>query len=145
MGCDLLFVYGTLLMGIDNPVSDYVEKFCRFFARGRFKGELFEVDGYPGAQLVPNCDSFVYGDILKLLEPDIAFHLLDHYEMIGPQFPEPHEYVRDVIPISIIDPDNLNKSPVIPRKYMDCWVYLYNWNTSGLRRIPGGDYREFRN
>lgn len=133
-----LFVYGTLLNGNINPMSAYLWQQCRCIGQGRFAGELYEIDGYPGALYKPYLMEHVYGDILELTNPETTFERLDLYEMISTQFPEPYEYKREIIPISLISTETFTETL---HETINCWVYLYNWDTSQLRRIPGGNYR----
>jgi gamma-glutamylcyclotransferase (GGCT)/AIG2-like uncharacterized protein YtfP len=133
---NLLFVYGTLLRETSGPLARYLSRQCRTIAHGFFVGKLFELGGYPGAVYglgMPGTYP-VYGAVLELKDPEpepgALFRELDLYEEIGPQFPQPHEYIRTMIPIYTDTPDRI----------LDCWVYLYNRDTHGLKEIPGGRY-----
>jgi gamma-glutamylcyclotransferase (GGCT)/AIG2-like uncharacterized protein YtfP len=128
---DKLFVYGTLLQDADNPVADFLRQYSELIGRGFFKGELYDIGNYPGAVYKPDGPYRVEGDMLRLFDPGFIFNHLDYYEGIGPQFSEPHQYIRRVIPVYPGDGKNI----------LVCWVYLYNWDTEGLALIRGGVYK----
>ena len=128
----LLFVYGTLLGQSGSTMSEYLYRNSSTVGYGFFLGKLFQLDGYPGAVygLGRPGASPVYGAILELNKPEVILPELDKYEETGPPFPEPYEYIRRVIPVHS---DKAGQT-------LDCWVYLYNRDTTGLSEIPGGRY-----
>ena len=71
----MLFVYGTLMKGCDNPVARYLHSTQTFIGEGYFPGILFQVSFYPGAEY--------------------------DYEGIGSQFNLPNEFKREIIPVVI--------------------------------------------
>lgn len=129
---NLLFVYGTLLGESGTIASEYLYRHSQVIGYGFFLGKLFQLDGYPGAVYgLGKPETYpVYGGIMELDEPEIVLTELDKYEETGPPFPEPYEFIRCLIPI------HSDKAGQI----LDCWVYLYNRDTSGLTEIPGGRY-----
>lgn len=124
-----LFVYGTLMKQSAHPMSVFLRSHSTFLCRGSFPGKLFEVAGYPGANYDPKNSSAVHGEIYLLEAPPFVFSHLDPYESIGPQFPQPHEYVRKLVPI------NTGQGPSL-----QCWVYLYNHDSQHHHPIPSGIY-----
>ncbi len=81
---------------------------------------------YPAAVLSDSPDDVIYGEIYKLKDISIL-SLLDAYEECGPEFPEPHEYVRHLITVESPDKGNIQ-----------AWAYLYNRPVAGMKRITGG-------
>lgn len=130
---DKLFVYGTLLRVAAHPAAEYLKQHSTYMDRGSFRGELYEIEKYPGAIYTPRGALHVHGEIFQLDDTGDVFKHLDPYEEIGPEFPEPHEYTRTVIPVH---PDD---SPVP----VSCWVYLYNWDTTGKQQVMHGNYKRF--
>lgn len=122
-----LFIYGTLLQ-VGNPFADYLDKNSVFYGRGSFKGMLYDVGSYPGALYNEQTELQVYGSIVKMNNPDEVLAKLDPYEGIGPDEPEPHLYIRQIIPIKTAG------------EILDCWIYIYNLPVTGLFQIEHGDY-----
>ena len=130
---DKLFVYGTLMRVAAHPAAEYLKTHGTYLDRGSFRGELFEIEKYPGAVYTPRGAYHVHGEIFLLDSPDDVLAYLDPYEETGPGFPEPHEYIRTVIPVHPED-------TAVP---VSCWVYLYNRDTSGRQQIMHGNYKRF--
>lgn len=91
-------------------------------------GVLYDLGRYPGAVFDAKCEETVIGHIFQLHDAEQIFSTLDRYEGIDPQQPEASEYRRARVPIQHNDTE------------LPCWTYLYNLPTSGLRKIPGGNY-----
>ena len=128
---DFLFVYGTLLRPSAHEITSILQANSLFCDSGTFPGELFEVDGYPGAIRQPDSDCLVHGIVLTLKNPEVIFQVLDKYEEVGNEFPEPNEYTRSRIPVLCSSGET-----------RVCWVYLYNRPTENLRQILSGKYAE---
>lgn len=126
---DFLFVYGTLLKETGSEVISLLRENSVFQDSGTFRGSLFEVDGYPGAVSGPESESLVHGNVLSLRNPELVFRELDKYEEVGPEFPEPDEYIRSRIPVLC----SSGETKV-------CWVYLYSRPTGKLKLISSGRY-----
>ena len=69
------------------------------------------------------------GEVYRLHDPRAALIELDRYEEFGPDFPEPAEYVRRELPVTMAGGDCLT-----------AWVYLYNRPVSEDARILCGDF-----
>ncbi len=124
-----LFVYGTLAKSHNNPMSRLLQANSSYLCNGWFTGRLYEIAGYPGALKVPGGYP-VYGEIYRIGNSSILWGELDRYEETGEGFPLPWEYVRKKIIIKTKEKGSL-----------ECWIYLYNWDVTGKREIPGGVYR----
>jgi gamma-glutamylcyclotransferase (GGCT)/AIG2-like uncharacterized protein YtfP len=132
-----LFVYGTLRRGFASPVAECLQRHAIFRGMGRMPGRLFLLGTltcgsipYPGATFEPGRPGAVVGEIHELPDPAAVFAILDPYEGIGPQFPQPQEYVRRVVTV-----EPAEGGPALP-----CWCYIINRPTDGLRLIPSGDF-----
>ncbi len=136
MTTEYLFVYGTLRRECRVGMGHLLSGGCEFYAVGSLQGRLYEVAGYPG--VVPSHDprDRVLGDIFRIDarigERRDLWNRLDHYEGCGAGFPEPQEYVRQLLPIREADGGQVL-----------AWTYLYNRPEAGLQYIPSGDYLRF--
>lgn len=122
-----LFVYGTLL-DENNQFGAYLKNNCHFFQHGKFKGKLYNIGNYPGAISEPDGDAYVFGSIFILNNPDEILKILDEYEGVGPELPQPTEYTRELIDIEAGD------------AFTKCWIYLYNLSVENLALIKEGRY-----
>ncbi|WP_259069575.1 gamma-glutamylcyclotransferase family protein [Mucilaginibacter sp. X4EP1] len=126
-----LFVYGSLLDD-SNEFAVYLKQNCTFYNKGKFEGKLYDIGLYPGAILAEGCDSYVYGSILVINNPVVAFKVLDDYEGFGTDQTYPNEFIRELVNIDI----------TTTKLY--CWVYLYNLPVDELPQIVSGDYLAFK-
>lgn len=129
MSDEHLFVYGTLRQAFALPVHDVMMRHCQFLALGTLRGQLYQVDGYPGVVELPHCRGRVAGELYRIIDKKELFKLLDDYEQCSAKYPEPHEFIRKQADISTYD-----------GAVCQAWVYFYNRAVSGLVRISSGDY-----
>jgi gamma-glutamylcyclotransferase (GGCT)/AIG2-like uncharacterized protein YtfP len=61
--------------------------------------------------------------------PEELLGELDMYEACGEGFPEPTEYLRQLIEVALPD-GTAGKA----------WTYIYNWPVTGLPRIASGRF-----
>lgn len=120
-----LFVYGTLL-DTQNEFGAYLNQSCRFYAEGRFQGMLYDIGEYPGA--VRGSESYVYGKVFLVNDPNNVLKLLDEYEGFGPDELQPNLFVRELVPVET------------DKGMVECWTYLYNHPVDGLSMIGSGKY-----
>jgi gamma-glutamylcyclotransferase (GGCT)/AIG2-like uncharacterized protein YtfP len=128
---DRLFVYGTLMRGFDHPMARLLAANADFLGAARCRGRLYLIKHYPGLVLSDNPIDVVFGELFRLREPDALLREFDLYEACGEGFPEPTEYVRRMVPLTL-DDDAVG----------DAWTYLYNWDVSQLPRIASGKFLE---
>lgn len=124
-----LFVYGTLRQGF--VVNDVGKEFLRrtdWLGEAHLPGSLFQIEWYPG--FVEDGEGSVRGDVYALPEDASFLTQLDHYEMIGESFPEPHEYRR------------VARTVRLTTGAVQTWVYVYNWPVDAGRRIDSGDWKD---
>ena len=130
---EYIFVYGTLRKETATSMHDVVARNCRFIAGGYMQGKLYEVDGYPGAVESESLKDKVYGEVWRVDDCAAVFPQLDDYEQCTDRYPEPHEYIRKRLTISLAGADSVT-----------AWVYLFNHDVSNLVRIESGDYSSRR-
>jgi len=126
-----LFVYGTLLTGIENPFTNFLNRYSKYIGKGFFFGQLYDAGYYPGAVYEPGCHEKVYGDIIMLHNKEKVLRELDMYEGIGAPSPFPYEYRREIVHI------------IFGTQSLPCWTYLYNHPVKHLKKIKSGNYRQY--
>lgn len=124
MNPEYLFVYGTLRRDANNPMSELLARHAGFVGEAVYRGKLFKIDYYPGAIPSDDPNDKVPGEVFRLDRADEALPLLDLYEEVGPEFPDPNEYIRQRQTVLLNDGSAVS-----------AWVYIYNRSTQGLERI----------
>ena len=132
MSEEYIFVYGTLRKSAGMDPHHFLEGLCEYYSEGSIQGRLYEVNGYPGAVESDVVKERIFGELYLIVDADRIFSLLDEYEECSEGYPEPHEYVRRRLFVSVAD-----------GAYVQAWVYVYNCDVSGLFQIKSGDYSDF--
>ncbi|EPR17028.1 gamma-glutamylcyclotransferase [Sphingobium indicum] len=122
----LLFVYGTLRPGCDDPMARWLRDAARHVGPAVAQGGLYRVAAYPG--FVPGEAGDVAGDLFALADPGAVLAALDDYEECAAHFARPHEYRRERLTV------RGENGPV------EAWTYIYNRDVAGLERIESGDF-----
>ena len=125
---DKLFVYGSLMGGIQSPIATYLKSNSIFLGEGFVNGLLLDLGHYPGLVYNENLKTEVVGHLFQLKQPKEMMPNLDHYECVGPKFEMPNQYRRELIEVK------LNQEKV------ECWAYLYNLPIEGIPIIKSGNY-----
>ncbi|MGB8401679.1 gamma-glutamylcyclotransferase family protein [Bradyrhizobium sp.] len=126
---DRLFVYGTLMRGFDHPMARLLSRSADFLGEARCRGRLYRVKHYPGLVLSDDPADVVFGELYRLRARDALLDEFDMYEACGAGFPEPTEYVRRMLQVSLHDGTATG-----------AWSYLYNWPVARLPRIASGRF-----
>ena len=128
---DRLFVYGTLMRGFDHPMAKLLSRSADFIGEATCRGRLYLIKHYPG--LVPSDEpaDIVSGELYRLRDRDALLGEFDMYEACGPGFPEPTEYLRQMLNVTHDD-----------GSVGEAWTYVYNWPVTGLPRIASGRFLE---
>ncbi len=129
MTSDLLFVYGTLMRDFDHPMARLLSANADFLGQARCRGRLHLVKHYPGLVLSDDPADIVHGELFRLRERDALLREFDMYEACGEGFPEPTEYVRRTLEVTLEDGATCEAS-----------TYLYNWPVAHLPRIASGRF-----
>ena len=122
MAKDFLFVYGTLRGDCGN--ADISSSGCRYMGRANIQGRLYEVAGYPGMVPSYHTGDRVAGELYRLTRIPLL-KKLDKYEG--------SKYRRLKKPVELED----------GTRYLT-WVYQYRGRVNPLKRIPSGDYLQYR-
>jgi gamma-glutamylcyclotransferase (GGCT)/AIG2-like uncharacterized protein YtfP len=134
MAIEFIFVYGTLRKETATNMNDILTRYSDYFSAGYLQGKLYEVNGYPAAIESNNPQDKVYGEIYKIRNSRLLLPELDTYEECTRQFPEPHEYIRKKLIITLLDGSHIS-----------AWVYIFNHNVQNLMPISSGDYLNYLN
>jgi len=126
---DRLFVYGTLMRGYVHPMAKLLSANADFLGEASCRGRLYMVKHYPGLVLSEDANEIVHGELYRLRVPDQLLREFDMYEACGEGFPEPTQYVRKMLSVTL--PDG---SP------SEAWTYLYNWPVAKLTLIESGRF-----
>jgi gamma-glutamylcyclotransferase (GGCT)/AIG2-like uncharacterized protein YtfP len=130
MNPDYLFVYGSLRRTASG-LHRYLACDAEYVADGSIQGRLYDINGYPGVIETVDVNERVVGELYRGLAMPALLERLDEYEECNALFPQPHEYVRKVLPITLSSGER-----------MMAWVYVFNRDVAGMRHIRSGDYRE---
>ncbi|MBA7610399.1 Gamma-glutamylcyclotransferase family protein ytfP [subsurface metagenome] len=126
---DRLFVYGTLMRGFDHPMARMLSAHADFLGEARCRGRLYFVKHYPGLVLSEDSADIVHGELYRLHARDEMLHEFDMYEACGDGFPQPTEYLRQMLSVTLDD-----------GSATDAWTYVYNWPVTKLPRIQSGKF-----
>jgi gamma-glutamylcyclotransferase (GGCT)/AIG2-like uncharacterized protein YtfP len=129
---DFLFVYGTLGPSFSNTYANLLHKNSQYVGPAMLTGLLVNLGDYPAATYNQYAVTFVHGFIYNIsTRKTELLKILDAYEGIGADFPEPQEYVRTISPVH-------TDYGLIP-----CWTYLYNLDIHSQSLISSGNYLSF--
>lgn len=131
---EFIFVYGTLRKETATHMYHVLARHCEYHSDGTMQGKLYEVDGYPGVIESNDFDDVVHGEIYRIVSPNKVLPLLDEYEECTEKFPQPHEYLRKRIWISLAGGESLL-----------AWVYIYTLDVTELFQIKSGNYISYLN
>jgi gamma-glutamylcyclotransferase (GGCT)/AIG2-like uncharacterized protein YtfP len=129
MTSDLLFVYGTLMRGYSHPMARLLSSNADFLGPASCRGRLYKVKHYPGLVLSEDESERVFGELYRLRAVDDLLRAFDMYEACGEGFPEPTQYVRQMLPVTLAE-----------GTARDAWTYVYNWPLTGLTWIETGRF-----
>lgn len=134
MPLECLFVYGSLRKNIHSNMQPIFDQHCTFLSLAFMNGQLFEINGYPGAIESHRTNDIIEGELYQINAGEQVLSLLDEYEECSDHFPPPHEYSRKKIEIITTE-----------GKKMSAWAYIYNRDVSQLERIISGNYLAYLN
>jgi len=126
---DYIFVYGLLKSMYDNEAALFIRQHCTLIGVGTTPGRLFDLGTYPGIVYEPNAETIVFGEVFRIdTNKEGLNEYLDQFEECGPEFEQPNEYKKEVIPVDVNG------------KVYHASSYLYNRNLDGLKKIDSGNY-----
>jgi gamma-glutamylcyclotransferase (GGCT)/AIG2-like uncharacterized protein YtfP len=110
-------------------------RYSRYLAHGSVEAELYDLGDYPGIVLSPGRQSRALGEVYALnsKRTDEIWPVLDAYEGCGANDPEPHEYRRERVQVTLSGGSKL-----------DAWAYVLQHVPETAVRVLGGDYLAWR-
>ena len=81
--------------------------------------------------LSDDASEVVFGELFHLRHTDEILREFDMYEACGEGFPQPTEYLRRMVEITLGNGEA-----------GEAWTYLYNWPVDRLPRIASGRFLE---
>ncbi len=121
---DLLFIYGSLLPGLEPAEMRRVCHELQPVAAATIRGKLYDLGAYPGAVLDPT--AVIQGCIVRVGSADV-WKALDNYEAC-PSPDSPDGLFRRV----------RTTATLATGESIDCWTYVYNRPLNGAGLVECG-------
>lgn len=129
MKSDLIFVYGTLMLGATNSFARQFHAQSTFIGKATWMGKLYLVTHYPGAVKSSNPDELIHGEVWQMHSPKVTLEILDEYEECSATHPLPHEYLRSL--------ENIK----LDHQEVRAWVYVFQRDISCLKHLKSGIFK----
>lgn len=126
---DCIFVYGTLMHGFEHPMAAKLSSEADYLGKAWCAGRLYRVAHYPGLLHATSPEDVVHGDLFRMRDAATLLAVLDDYEGIGPNEPQPTLYLRELLPVTMAD-DSVTSA----------WTYVYNRPVEDAARILSGRF-----
>lgn len=127
---DGIFVYGTLMRGESR--FDVLKRFgieCSLLAEAQ--GQLFDLGIFPGMTRDCASESYVYGEFIRLRNPETALATLDRIEGFRGYGKPGSLYRRELIPVHVGD-----------GRIRTAWTYCLDASADDAQVILSGDWRK---
>src|SRR5438046_10549884 len=113
--------------GCRRPGRQRIASRLQLAGRGSIHAALFDLGIYPAA--VPASDSQVWGEVHRMMDPDVVLNELDEIEGFRASEPDTSLYTRVETPVTLDD-----------GRLANAWVYFYTAPLGRAERIASGDY-----
>ncbi|MDA7524451.1 gamma-glutamylcyclotransferase [Verrucomicrobia bacterium] len=131
--CDYLFVYGTLMSGMNNSFAKKLTQSASCLGQAFAHGLLFDYrQEYPCAVASIIRSDKIQGEIYQMTEAGTLLSDLDIYEDCRCKEPDRSLFIRCVVPV--VSARN--------KKEIQAWMYFWNDSLDSLKEIPHGNYRK---
>ena len=131
--CDYLFVYGTLMSGMNNSFAKKLTQSASCLGQAFAHGLLFDYrQEYPCAVASIIRSDKIQGEIYQMTEADTLLSDLDIYEDCRCKEPDRSLFIHCVVPV--VSARN--------KKEIQAWMYFWNDSLDSLKEIPHGNYRK---
>jgi gamma-glutamylcyclotransferase (GGCT)/AIG2-like uncharacterized protein YtfP len=128
---DSIFFYDDFMSGLKRfefPGLAFYRKSC---LPATVHGRLFDCGGRPGMVETKARAGMVHGEVHVFGDVERILRITDRLENVNKLKPEQGLFIRTEIRVHI-----KGSSTAVAT-----WAYIYNGNISGLKVIPGGDWR----
>ncbi len=113
----------------DNEAARTIRDNCTLIGEGIVPGRLFDLGTYPGMIYEPESTTKVTGEVYRIdANKTFLIKYLDRFEECGPEFDQPNEYRKEIIPVDL--------NGIIHHAA----TYIYNRNLDELEMIESGNY-----
>lgn len=131
-----IFVYGTLRPAYKpNPVYNAISKYIEKIIPAKVQGKIYLIENsFPAFVETRNVEDWVYGDILKLIDENEVFNVLDVYEEFDSNNIEQSLYIRKIIKCLLLSNNEIYESQ----------IYVYNKQVDDASLISSGDFLSFQ-
>jgi gamma-glutamylcyclotransferase (GGCT)/AIG2-like uncharacterized protein YtfP len=119
------------MRGFDHPMAQLLSRSADYLGSATCRGRLYLIKHYPGLLLSDDPADIVFGELYRLRDRDALLGEFDMYEACGEGFPEPTEYLRQMLNVTQEDGTT-----------SEAWTYVYNWPVTGLPHIASGRFLE---
>ena len=131
--CDYLFVYGTLMSGMNNPFAKKLRQSASCLGQAFAHGLLFDYrQEYPCAVASIIKSNKIHGELYLMIETNKLLSDLDIYEDCRCNEPGRSLFIRCLVPIVSARDE----------KEIQAWMYFWNHSLDSLNEIPHGNYRK---
>ena len=127
-----LFVYGTLLPGHEPAGMAAICRRLKFLGPATTRGQLFDLGPYPAVVIGDGVDGIVHGELAEVDSPG-TWQALDRYEGC-PRPGEGNGLFHRVRTVATLESGDA----------IACWIYVYDQDLSGARRVERGCWRTYR-
>lgn len=132
---ELLFTYGTLRLGADNPMQNFLSVRAHWLGQASFQGKLYYCNGHPAVLPSNHSKDKVIGDLFEVDESTDILKILDRYEGFDPANEEGSLYLRKSKRVSLDKGDK--------KERLEAWIYIFNRPIDTAVRINSGDYLQY--
>jgi gamma-glutamylcyclotransferase (GGCT)/AIG2-like uncharacterized protein YtfP len=128
---DRLFIYGSLLSGMEPPAMSDVVRRMKFVCNATIRGKLYDFGPFPGV-LLDEAAGVVKGRIVEV--PGDCWDRLDRYEACP--LPDSLDGLFRRIKTTARRDDG---------RPIDCWIYVYNQDISRAKLVETGCWLTHKN
>jgi len=120
-----------------HPVGDIIRANATYVGEGAIQARLYAFDyseggktgRYPGAVPTKTDEDRVFGEVWDIISPDAVYPATDHYERCSQDWPTPHEYVFQELPVQLTDGMSIKAG-----------AYLYTFDTTCGEWLSSGRF-----
>ena len=128
---EYIFVYGTLMRGMENPVRETLKRHLIYKGVATIKADLFDLGEYPGA-VKNEYGGPIEGELFQIVLNSSVFEILDDYEGYEKSDKAASLFIRAIDYV-------LEQSG----SRVEAWIYWYNQKIPANALAIDGDYKGY--